>query len=94
MGEEKKKFHMDALGKEGILMDQYRVRKLLEFQLDYVAAKNGLSEEETYLLFCFMYSGEYATIEEMADFTRMTQKAVTLITEIRKKEIDSKGITL
>ncbi len=88
LGEEKKKFHMDALGKEGILMDQYCVRKLLEFQLDYVAAKNGLSEEETYLLFCFMYSGKYATIEEMADFTRMTQRKLSLLLQkLEKKKL-------
>ena len=58
-------------------MDQYRTRKLLAFQLDYAAKKSGLSMEETYLLFRLMQSGEYSTIEEMADFTGLTpRKAV------------------
>lgn len=86
MGEEKKKFHIDALNKEGIIMEQYRTKKLLEFQLDYVARKNGLSSDETYLLLCIMYSEEYASIREMADFTGFTQRKLSILLQRLEKK--------
>ena len=91
LGEEKKRFHTDALEKNGFFMDQYRTRKLLAFQLDYAAKKSGLSMEETYLLFCLMQSGEYSTIEEMADFTGLTPRKLSLLLQkLEKKKLIQK----
>ena len=93
LGEEKKRFHKGALEKDGILMDQYRERKLLEYQMHYAARKNGLTEEETRLLHCVMHSGTYSGLQEMADFTGLSPRKISgLLQKLEKKKLIRKEI--
>ena len=56
------------------LLDAYRDRKLLEYYLDPVADKYGLSLTEMILLIYLRQKPRVDTLKELADITNMSRK--------------------
>lgn len=87
----KKRIHGQALTDRGLLMDSYRFRKLLEYQLHTVAKKHRLTPEESMLLYCFHFVREFRDIRELSDFAGFSpQKTSSLIQKLIKKGLISK----
>ena len=70
LGEEHTKVCSEAIAGEGILMEVYRNRKLLEYYLETAARKNGLTVAEASLLFCLSQPHQLTTRAELADLDR------------------------
>lgn len=68
----------EAIDGEGILMDVYRNRKLLEHYLETAARKNGLTVTEASLLLCLSQPHQITTRAELADFANISRKALSL----------------
>lgn len=68
----------EAIAGEGILMDVYRSRKLLEHYLETAARKNGLTVVESSLLLCLSQPHRLTTRTELADFANLSRNALSL----------------
>lgn len=68
----------EAIAGEGILMDVYRDRKLLEHYLETSARKNGLTVTEASLLLCLSQPHQIKTREELADFANVSRNTLSL----------------
>ena len=68
LGEERAKVCQAAIAGEGVLMDNYRTRKLLERYLEPVALKHDLSMTEIWVLFYLCHPHSVTTRKELADF--------------------------
>lgn len=92
LGDERISVHADSICNQGLLMDVYRSRKLLEKQLESVALKNQLTLNETLILFYLMQSPENdrrvsppitcqpkaITQKELAEYTGISRNALLL----------------
>lgn len=78
LGAERTSVSSAAVDGDGILMDAYRSRKLLDRYLEIVALKNDLSLDETRLLLYLNHSGQISTKKELADFTGMSRRSLSL----------------
>lgn len=97
LGEERTRVSMDAVEGEGIFLEVYRERKLLERCLEIAAMKNDLSLEEVQLLLYFSQPREKCSRRELAEFLGMTRtvlsrtlqklaaKGLILVQDTRKK---------
>lgn len=77
LGEEHTKVCNEAIAGEGILMDVYRNRKLLEYYLETAARKNNLTVLEASLLLCLSQPHQITTRAELADFANITRRALS-----------------
>lgn len=77
LGEERSIVSEEALIGEGILIDEYRNRKLLDYYLETVAIKNDLTLEEVRLLLCLNQPHQCRTRRELADFSNVTPRALS-----------------
>ncbi len=92
----------EAISGEGILMDAYRNRKLLEHYLETAARKNGLTVPEANLLLYLSQPHQITSRAELADFVNVSRKTLSLtlqklsargllkVEEIRRVDIPSK----
>lgn len=78
LGEEHTKVCSEAIAGEGILMEVYRNRKLLEYYLETAARKNSLTVAEASLLFCLSQPHQITTRAELADFANISRRALSL----------------
>ena len=78
LGSERAKVCQEAIAGEGVLMDSYRTRKLLERYLEPVALKHDLSMTETWVLFYLCHPHNVATRKELADFIDISRSALSL----------------
>lgn len=78
LGNERAQVCQEALAGEGVLMDNYRTRKLLERYLEPVALKHDLSMTETWVLFYLCHPHNVATRKELADFIDISRSALSL----------------
>lgn len=78
LGSERAKVCQEAIAGEGVLMDNYRTRKLLERYLEPVALKHDLSMTETWVLFYLCHPHNVATRKELADFIDISRSALSL----------------
>lgn len=95
LGDERSSVCTEAIAGEGILMESYRNRKLLEHYLETVALKNGLSITDVSLLLYLSQPHQLRSRKELSDFTdisrrslsaslqRLTTKGLIKIEEIR-----------
>lgn len=74
LGEERAKVCTEAIAGEGILMDVYRDRKLLEHYLETVALKNGLTLTEASLMLYLSQPHLIRSRKELADFTNISRR--------------------
>lgn len=78
LGEERSQVSHDALDEDGILMDVYRNRKLLEHYLDPVMIKYSLNLPEVELLLYLRQEPRIRSLKELADITNMSRRRLTL----------------
>lgn len=104
LGEERAtKVCTEAISGEGILMEFYRDRKLMEHYLETAARKNGLTVTEASILLCLSQPHQLTTRVELADFANVSQRTLSLtlqklsskgllkVEEIRKTDAPSKA---
>lgn len=88
LGMERSHLHNQALSDEGPPMDNYRFRKLLEYQLEIISRKNNITLEESRLLYHLYFVRQYESMKEMSDFVQMSpQKTSFLLQKLVKKKI-------
>lgn len=74
LGDERNSVLSEAIAEEGILMEAYRNRKLLEYYMEPVALRNDITLTETKLL---LYIGQCRQVQnwkELCDFTNMSRR--------------------
>lgn len=103
LGEEHTKVCSEAIAGEGVLMEVYRNRKLLEYYLETAARKNGLTVIEASLLLCLSQPHQITTRAELADFANISRRALSLtlqklsargllkVEDIRRADADPKA---
>lgn len=88
LGEERSRALSATLSGEGIQNEQYRSRKLLDYYLEPLALKNGLSLEEIRLIFNLAQPHCSTTLKELADFTQMTPRHLSsLLQRLSRKSL-------
>lgn len=88
LGMERSHLHNQALSDEGLPMDNYRFRKLLEYQLEIISRKNNITLEESRLLYHLYFVRQYESMKEMSDFVQMSpQKTSFLLQKLVKKKM-------
>ena len=78
LGDERNSVLTDAVAEEGILMEDYRNRKLLEYYMEPVALKNDLPLWEVKFL---LYIGQNCKVQnrkELSDFTNMSRRRLNI----------------
>ena len=78
LGEERAKVCQAAVAGEGVLMDNYRTRKLLERYLEPVALKHNLSMTEIWVLFYLCHPHNVRTRRELADFIDISRSSLSM----------------
>ena len=79
LGEERNSVSQEVVAGEGILMDDYRDRKLLDYYLEPIAQKNNLTLGEVRLLLCLSQLRHIGTRKEIADFAGITVRSLLLL---------------
>lgn len=79
LGEERNSVSQEVVAGEGILMDDYRSRKLLDYYLEPIAQKNNLTLGEVRLLLCLSQLRHIGTRKEIADFAGITVRSLSLL---------------
>ena len=90
LGAERRSLCREQVEGEGVLMDQYRYRQLLDYLLDLAAKKNRLTPDEAKVLFALYQCGEFESmrrLSEVADIP-LTRLFLTLQKLERKKLIE------
>lgn len=88
LGEEKNPIHKLVISGEGITMDLYRIRKVLDCQLTPAALKNNLTMDETRLMLYLMQPYSHSSAAELADFAGMTPGRVSILLQrLEKKKL-------
>lgn len=87
LGEERTRIHSDALAGEGVLFDWYRARKLLDYYLEPVAQKNGLTLPEVRLLLYLRQFGT-GTRKDLADFAGLSKGSLS----VQLQRLTAKGL--
>lgn len=77
LGDERIQVRSHTLSGEGFLFDWFRERKLLEYYLEPVAQKTGLTRQEVLLLLYLRRSGA-GTRKDLADFAGVTKRNLSL----------------
>lgn len=77
LGEERTPVSHNGITGDGILMESYRNRKLLERYLAIVALRNDISLKEATLLHYISQVHQFKSKKELADFTGMSKKSLT-----------------
>lgn len=88
LGEERITASREALSGEGILIDDYRNRKLLDYYLEPIAIKNDLTLKEVRVLLCLTLPHQSDNRKELADFIGITPRVLTMALQ----KLYSKGI--
>ena len=92
LGDERSSINREALANDGILMNAYRDRKLLEHYLDSVALKYDLTVQETNLLLYLSQRPQVKNLKELADITGMTKSRLALaLQKLSAKEFIRNG---
>ena len=79
LGEERNSVSQEVVAGEGILMDDYRDRKLLDYYLEPIAQKNNLTLGEVRLLLYLSQLRHIGTRKEIADFAGITVRSLSLL---------------
>lgn len=79
LGEERMSASQEAVESDGVLMEEYRNRKLLDYYMEPVAIKNELSVEEIRVIFYLAQNQTFANRKELADFIGMGYRSLTIV---------------
>lgn len=77
LGDERSSVCQEAVDGEGIVMDAYRDRKLLERYLEIAALKNDLSLAEVQLLLYLSQPHQISNRKELADFVNVSRRTLS-----------------
>ena len=78
LGSERVQVSHNALEGQGFLFDSFRERKLLDYYLEPVALKNGLSLPEARLLLCLRQS-DFSTRKELIDIAGLSRSGLSIL---------------
>ena len=78
LGEERSLIVGEAIGEDGILMEEYRNRKLLERYLEPASFKYGMSMPELYLLLYLKDGERILSRKKLADLTNLSAGSLTV----------------
>ena len=78
LGEERTKVSAEVIAGEGILLDAYREKKLLDRYLETAAIKNDISLGEARLLLYLAHPHDKCTRKELADIMGMTRAGISM----------------
>lgn len=78
LGEERIGVFSEAIAGEGIIMDAYRQRKLLERYLETIAIKNDLTLNDVRVLFYLNHSNHFHNRKELADFINISRRTLSI----------------
>lgn len=78
LGDERTYVCPEAIAGEGIVMEEYRNRKLLEHYLETVALKNNLTLTEAGLLLSLGQTHQFSSYKELADFANISRRSLSL----------------
>ena len=67
LGEERPRIRREQVEGEGSVMDQYRYRQLLDYQLDLAAKKTRLTSDEARVLFVLYQCGEFESMRRLSE---------------------------
>lgn len=76
LGTERPGIHLPAIQREGLLLEQYRYRKLLERYYTSIAALHQMTLVEVQLLACLSSDAEITTTAQLIDFSGMPRGQV------------------
>lgn len=79
LGEERISASADVVESDGILMEEYRNRKLLDYYLEPVAIKHELSMEEIRVILYLSQGNTFKNRKELADFIGMSLRTMSII---------------
>lgn len=77
LGQERSFVSPEAISGEGILLDNYRSRKLLDYYLEPVALKHDLTLNDVRLLLCLNQPHHSNTRRELADFAALSMHSLS-----------------
>lgn len=78
LGEERSSLYLEAVEGEGVLMDEYRSRKLFDRYLEPVASQFDLTFPEIRLLLYLSHLKQPVSRRELSDYTNMTRRSLSL----------------
>lgn len=78
LGEERSSLYLEAVEGEGVLMDEYRSRKLLDRYLEPVASQFDLTFPEIRLLLYLSHLKQPVSRRELSDYTNMSRRSLAL----------------
>ena len=88
LGEERMSLCTQAIAGDGVLRDEYRNRKLLDYYLESAALKNDLTLLEARTLFYLSQAGEVINFRELVDFTGLSRSTLGRLIQ----KLTSKGL--
>lgn len=88
LGQERAGFSSEAVLADGILMDAYRDRKLLERYLEVVAFKHNMTLLEIRILFYVSQPCHLTSMRDLADFTQVSRSSLSRALQ----RLSSKGL--
>ncbi len=89
LGEERVSASQAVMEGEGISMDEYRNRKLLDYYLEPIAIKHELTVEEIRVLFYLTQGNYFRNRKELADFIGMGNRSMAIVLQrlLQKKMV-------
>lgn len=88
LGTERPGIHLPAVQREGLLLEQYRYRKLLERYYTSIAALHQMTLVEVQLLACLSSDAEITTTAQLIDFSGLPKgQVVRGLDQLERKEL-------
>ncbi len=78
LGNERSSVNSEVISQDGIFMELYRSRKLLERYLEVISLKNDLSLTDVNLLFCLKHLNGPVKRKELADFAALPPRSLSM----------------
>ena len=96
LGEERMQIKRKQVEGDGVIMDQYRSRQLLDYQMELSAKKNRLTADETKVLFTLYQCGEAEGMRRLAEVSDLPLPRLFLaLQKLERKKLvemsDEKG---
>lgn len=91
LGEERRQLFREELEGDSPVVSLYRFRQMLEYQLSFIAKKNGLSEDETMILCALYQCGTFKSVKRLAEVVDLASPRVYMCLQSleHKKLVDT-----
>ena len=96
LGEERMQIRREQVEGDGVIMDQYRSRQLLDYQMEIAAKKNRLTADEAKVLFTLYQCGEAESMRRLSEVSDLPLPRLFLaLQKLERKKLvemsDEKG---